>query len=169
VEAAREQLSALLDRVRKEPRAHQARVEAARSALDLAFRTGDPHLADVAEALLADAPRRAPAPFAEQLAQLAAQAKATRRAVALAHRAARRDPHALMKSLIADPAEVLAELQRLLASGQRQIACAVLELARARHPGNAALAALCEQLHCGWPDDEGPEPAVVPGEERGAP
>ncbi|MFH1463806.1 MAG: hypothetical protein ABIO70_05395 [Pseudomonadota bacterium] len=147
-------LSDLLTRVQAEPTDHEARIQAARLALALAFHKGDPHFADIAEALLVDAPRRLPAPARATLRRLAAQAHAIRRAVAIAHQEARATPSALIRSLSDDPEALVVEVRALLASGRGQLARAVLEVSIARHPGHSGLMALADLALDPWPDDD---------------
>ena len=86
MEPTRDTLAELSSLLGKHPKGHDTRLEAARTALVLCFRQGDPHFADVAEALVADTPRFFPRAKRSELDKLAAQATATRRALAMAHR-----------------------------------------------------------------------------------
>jgi hypothetical protein len=150
-------LGDLLRRVTDQPADHDARVFAARTALSLAFRQGDPHLADVAESLLVDAPRRLPAPIRAELERLAAQAHATRRAVAMAHHHAHAAPLGLALCLTGDPEALAAEVEQRLVDGQRQLARAILEVSLTRHPRDPRLLALRERVCDPWPDEDSEE------------
>ncbi len=146
-----EALGELLSRLAQRPKDHDARLEAARTALTLCFRKGDPHYADVAEALVADAPRLFPRAKRAELDKLAAQASATRRAVALAHGQAHADPHSLASHLLQDPDQLADEVRRRMDAQQPALARAVLEVGLARHRGHKALLELERTWQSRWP------------------
>ena len=151
MEPSHEALGKLLGDLGTRPKDHDTRLEAARTALALCFRMGDPHFADVAEALVADAPRIFPRAKRAELDRLAAQASATRRAVAMAHRQAHADPHSLAKHLLQDPDQLASEVKRRLDAQQPALARAVLEVGLARHKGHSGLQELHRSHQDRWP------------------
>jgi hypothetical protein len=153
VEQQRPSLSELLQRVKDQPGDHEARLQAARQALLLAFHKGDPHFADIAESLLVDAPRRLPAEAREALQHLAAQAHAIRRAVAIAHQEAYTAPSSLLRSLSSDPEALVSEITALQSEGRWQVARAMLEVSLARHPGHLGLRVLQDLLLDPWTEE----------------
>jgi hypothetical protein len=146
VEATRDKLGQLLSELDSSPRDHQCRIEAARTALALCFRDGDPHFADVAESLLVDAPRLTPRSKRAELDKLAAQATATRRAVALAHGQSHANPAKLAEALVGDPAQLAVEIRTRMDAKQHALARAVLEVGLARHQGDPTLCELQQIL-----------------------
>ena len=151
MEPTHEALGKLLGDLNTRPKDHDARVEAARTALVLCFRLGDPHYADVAEALVADAPRIFPRAKRAELDKLAAQAAATRRAVAMAHRQAHADPSSMAEYLLQDPDRLAREVERRMDAQQPALARAVLEVGLARHKGHSALLELQRSHQDRWP------------------
>ncbi len=150
MEPTRQALGTLLAKLGEQPKAHDTRLEAARTALALCFRRGDPHFADVAEALVADAPRFFPKAKRIELDKLAAQATATRRALAMAHRQAHKDPSSLSEALIRDPEQLAIEIEQRLDEGQIGLAKAVLEVGLTRHRDDARLQDLRLRLQGSW-------------------
>jgi hypothetical protein len=148
--ASRETLGELLAQLSAQPRQHELRIRAAQAALQLCFHKGDPHFADVAESLVADAPRRFPKAARAELDKLAAQACATRRAVAMAHRHRHDAPGSLGESLVVDPEQLAAEVERRLEAGQVGLARAVLEVGLARHTDHPRLQELKLRNHDRW-------------------
>ncbi len=157
MEATRDKLGRLLTALNTRPRDHEARVEAARTALALSFRAGDPHFADVAESLVVDAPRFTPRSKRAELDKLAAQATATRRAVALAHGRSHANPLLMAQALIGDPEQIGAEIEQRMEANQPALARAVLEVGLARHPESPTLRELqrrfCDRWPCGFCDE----------------
>ncbi len=147
------ELGRLLALVQASPKDHPSRLRAASLALKLALEKGDPHYADVAEALVADAPRRMPKGDREQLEHIRAKARATRRAVAMAHRTGRANPLALADALSSDPDRLAGEVRRRLADGQFALARAVLEVALACNAGHTELLRIRDS-HC-WTAPQG--------------
>ncbi len=162
METTRETLSQLLNQLEARPRDHQARLTAAGQALALCVGLGDPLLADVAESLVADAPRRLPGKVRRELSHLAARARASRRAVAMAHRTARQAPDALARSLAADPELLAAQIRRRLDQGETALARAVLEVALARFATHKGLIELRESLLEAWPQPGSMGPSGEP-------
>ncbi len=151
MEPKRDQLSELLGELRRKPKCHDTRVQAARTALALCFREGDPHLADVAESLVVDVPRLTPRAKRAELDKLAAQATATRRAVAMAHGQAHADPSSLAEALSSDPDHLAAEVEQRLLADQPSLARAVLEVGLTRHREHPRLRELQRRYHERWP------------------
>ncbi|MBN1336884.1 MAG: hypothetical protein JXB39_13080 [Deltaproteobacteria bacterium] len=142
MDTSRNALGTLLSAVAADPRDHRSRVEAAGLALDLCLDLGDPHLADVAEALTADVPDRIPADVSASLSVLGERARAARRAVCLARRQNHQTPRALASGLASDPYALSQEVRKLASRDQEDLARAVLEIARVRFPRNPELEAL---------------------------
>ena len=151
VDSKRDKLSQLLGRLQQHPKDHGARVRAARIALEQSFRAGDPHFADVAESLLVDIPRLTPKAARTELSRLAAQAKATRRAVAMAHRLESPDPHEMAHALAADPDDLADEVTQRVEAKQPALAKAVLEVALSRHRDHPRLRELQQRIEIEWP------------------
>ena len=150
MEPTRDTLGKLLSQLGKHPKDHDTRLEAARTALVLCFRQGDPHFADVAEALVADTPRFFPRAKRSELDKLAAQATATRRALAMAHRQAHSDPTSLTEALIEDPDQLASEVQLRIDARQASLARAVLEVGLTRHRDHPRLRQLQLELQESW-------------------
>ena len=146
MDTSRNALGTLLAAVAADPRDHRARMQAAGLALDLCLDLGDPHLADVAESLVADAPERAPVEVTAGLAALEARARAARRAVCLARRHGKRSPRALAGDLARDPRALADEVRGLAARNQAGLARAVLEVGLARFPDHPNLDGLLDLL-----------------------
>ncbi len=153
MEPTRDTLGKLLSQLGQQPKDHDTRLEAARTALLLCFRQGDPHFADVAEALVADTPRFFPKAKRTQLDKLAAQATATRRALAMAHRQDHSDPGSLTEALLEDPDQLAVEIQARIDAKQASLAKAVLEVGLTRHREHPKLRQLQLRLQELWYED----------------
>ncbi len=151
VEPSRDRLGELLGQLGQQPKDHDTRLEAARTALVLCFRKGDPHFADVAESLVVDAPRLTPRTKRAELDKLAAQATAIRRAVAMAHGLSHGAPSSLAETLIADPDQLAREVEQRIESDQPALAQAVLEVGLTRHRGDPRLEELQRRHQERWP------------------
>ncbi|MDP6932126.1 MAG: hypothetical protein QGG40_04380, partial [Myxococcota bacterium] len=126
MEEAREALAHLLVQIENTD-STDARIEAMEFANRLALRFGDPNLADVAEALSVDLDDLTD----HQEFQVQVQrslARATRRAIALAHRQGASTPSELLEWLTAEPQVIAQEIHRHLDSDQRGLAQAILEV-----------------------------------------
>ena len=165
MEPKQAELGALLSKLNQQPKCHDTRIDAARTALALCFRKGDPHLADVAESLLVDAPRLTPRAKRAELDKLAAQATAIRRAVAMAHGQDHAAPSSLAQALSSDPDQLAVEVQRRLGANQPSLARAVLEVGLTRHRDHPRLLQLQssyqERWPCGAPCSKGSAEAVA--------
>ena len=158
MDPAPDTLGQLLSELAAHPKAHDLRVRAARKALSLCFRKGDPHYADVAESLIIDAPRRFPKAMRAELDRLVAQASAIRRAVAMAHGQAHNDPLSLAAHLAQDPDQLATEVQRCIDAEQPALARAVLEVGLARHRDHQGLRKLQLTQQERWPMGVPPSP-----------
>ena len=124
--------------VTRRPQDLNPRLAAAELAVTLALRLGDARTADVAEALLVDAPLDGPEHLLRHLRHLAATARAARRAIALARRTELDSPADLAALTVATPERLAKEILRTSAKNPH-LATALLAVAKARHPGASAL------------------------------
>ena len=144
---ARALLAALLRQLDL-PDAHAGlRVQAASLANRLAMFHSEPSLADVAESIALDVAGDADPALRAALLKEAAIARATRRAIALAHRHRLSGPRDLALSLVADPNVLCTEVRKHMADGKKGMAQATLEVGLTRHPESPDLRALQAEVH----------------------
>ena len=103
MEDARAVLADLLKRIDTRDSDPLLRLSAATMANRLALFHGDPSLTDVAESLALDTDTGIPPDILRSLTSESDVARATRRAIALAHRHQLKSPKDLAMSLVADP------------------------------------------------------------------
>jgi len=156
LEDARSILAGLLQQLESPATPPTIRLQAAMMANRLALFHGDPSLTDVAESLAIETDAGTPEEIVAGLTSESAVARATRRAIALAHRHHLKNPRDLAMSLVADPVILAQQVRDQLARGDAHLARATLEVARYRHPNDQALARLDASV--GAPDDK-PQPA----------
>lgn len=155
MEDARTILADLLQQLESSATPPAVRLQAAMMANRLALFHGDPSLTDVAESLAVDTDDTTPAEILKGLTSEGAVARATRRAIALAHRHRLQSPKDLAMSLVADPALLAQQVRDQIARGDAHLARATLEVARFRHPDDPAWARLDAAVDV--PDDK-PQP-----------
>jgi hypothetical protein len=138
------------------PDAHASlRVQASSLANRLAMFHSEPSLADVAESIAVDVADDADPTLRASLVKEAAIARATRRAIALAHRHRLSGPRELALSLVADPHSLCTEVRKHIAEGEKGMAQATLEIGLTRHPESPDLRALHAEF-LGSPSPEQP-------------
>jgi hypothetical protein len=139
VEDARAILAGLLKQLESPATPPAVRLQAAMMANRLALFHGDPSLTDVAESLAVETDEGMPDEIIRGLSSESSVARATRRAIALAHRHQLRSPKDLAMSLVADPVLLAKQVRDQIARGESHLARATLEVARYRHPDDPAL------------------------------
>lgn len=142
MEDARAILAGLLRQLESPASPPAVRLQAAMMANRLALFHGDPSLTDVAESLAVETDSSTPPEILRGLTSESDIARATRRAIALAHRHQLKNPRDLALSLVADPVLLAQRVREQLARGDSHLARATLEVARFRHPNDPALARL---------------------------
>ena len=155
MEDARAILAGLLRQIESPATPPSVRLQAAMMANRLALFHGDPSLTDVAESLALDTSDGLPPDILLSLTSESNVARATRRAIALAHRHQLKSPKDLAMSLVADPGLLAQQVRDQLAQGDAPLARATLEVARYRHPDDPGLARLDASVST--PDDK-PQP-----------
>ena len=142
MEDARSILAGLLQQLDSATTPPSVRLQAAMMANRLALFHGDPSLTDVAESLAIEIDDTTPEAIVQGLTSETAVARATRRAIALAHRHQLGSPKDLAMSLVADPGLLAQQVRDQIARGDSHLARATLDVALFRHPNDPTLTRL---------------------------
>jgi len=135
----REKLAALLTDLIDDTYNEALRLEAAKLAVQIAVRDGDPTATDITESVVAGSPHSTSPYSMRQLRHVAATARGARQAIALTAPLTTDSPRSQILATTVSPEQVHEEVQARIMQGQIQLACSIVCIGLTRHPENPAL------------------------------